>query len=197
MRVAALLILAIVVAGCGGGDESDEPLVIDERAGTFRGVGIGDSASDVQLVFGERDFAGPNEGLMPSGSDFTEDGGPWSVRAPAPCRARTRSATPMLRYDEVTFVLCDGRVHAFVVTDGAAETVTGIAIGDDLAEVRGTYGGFTCGETPETGEGNFDRDSSYPYCVGTAAPRRWVWFGEDPVRSITVAATSLDPRDTG
>ncbi len=37
-------------------------------------------------------------------------------------------------------------------TDDVAEAVTGIVIGDELPEVRGTYGAFSCAKTP-AGEG--------------------------------------------
>jgi hypothetical protein len=47
--------------------------------------------------------------------------------------------------------------------------------------VHARYARLGCGEAPFEG-------GHYPYCGGQIALHRWVWFGRDPVRSITVAA---------
>lgn len=31
----------------------------------------------------------------------------------------------------------------------------------------------------------------YPYCLVRLGPDRYVWFGQDPIRSITVSSTPL------
>ena len=32
---------------------------------------------------------------------------------------------------------------------------------------------------------------TFPYCGGRIAPQRYVWFGEDPIRSISLSVTPL------
>jgi hypothetical protein len=84
----------------------------------------------------------------------------------------------------VTFFVCDGRVDGFIVAQNGAHTRQGVAIGDDAKKVKARYPQLTCGESP------FER-GSYPYCSGRIAAHRWLWFGRDPIRSITVATVPL------
>jgi len=181
---------ATFATGCGTDDV--RPLVIDERRGTVAGVGIGDKAAEIRRVFGERPFANGG-GLAPADSNFVEDGGPAVVRTPAPCNGR-RSAPPLLRYDEVSFLFCGGRAYAFMVTGERARTTAAAAIGDSLADAAARYGGrLSCRDDAPGGESPFGGQQNYPYCVGRVAASRWLWLGEDELGSIAVASTSLDP----
>ena len=154
---------------------------IDEFEGTYRGVGIGASAEEVRRTFGARAFARLNhEPWTPRRADFT--GGPH-VLAP-PCRPTGslpggRSRLQVLRYDEVSFLFCDGRVFAFMVIEQGARTQAGLAIGDELEAAERLYPGLACGQAPSGDTG------SYPYCVGRMRPRRSFWLGPDPIGSIT------------
>ena len=188
--IVTALAAGLSAAACGGSSEKRGPaLVIDERRGTYRGVGIGDRAAVVRRVFGPREFAGTNERISPTESDFVDDGGPTVVSVPCKPTTPVRggpSRHRWLRYAEVTFLFCDGRVFAFMVTDEAARTTAGIAIGDSLDEARDHYRRLRCGDAPA---GDYRR---YPYCAGSVHAGRHVWLGEDPSRSITVSTTAFD-----
>jgi hypothetical protein len=80
--------------------------------------------------------------------------------------------------------VCDGRVDGFIVAQSGAHTTRGIAIGDDAKKTLARYPQLTCGESPVEG-------GSYPYRGGRIAEHRWLWFGRDPIRSITVATVRL------
>ncbi len=158
-------------------------VVIDENAGLYRGVGIGASAAAVRRRLGDRDFARPNEGWSPGSSRFSEIGGPNVLHIPCRQRPGRPSRVRVLRYDGASFVLCRGRVFALMVTEKHARTQAGLAIGDDLEMARTLYPGLRCGQAPSGDLGH------YPYCVGRMQPRRSLWFGQDPIASITVSTT--------
>jgi hypothetical protein len=67
-----------------------------------------------------------------------------------------------LRYDEVSFVFCDGTVFALMVTAEDARSAPGLKVGDNLEGARTRYPGLTCAEAPS---GDIGR---YPY-YGTIA----------------------------
>lgn len=157
--------------------------VIDEVRGTYRGAGIGDSADEVRRVLGTTEFADASrESMMPLDSDFRDDGGPMVVEFPDKPSAGRHD---LLRYPDVSFLFFEGKVFAIVVTDDGAATRRGLAIGHDLGSVEKLYQEMSCGEAePESGP--------YPYCAGELRPQRHVWFGQDPIASITIASTSFD-----
>jgi hypothetical protein len=183
--------LTLVLAGSlyllfRDGDESERvpssASVIDEIGGTYRGVGIGDSPADVRRVFGARDYADTSEGLMPVGAHFAKDGGPMVIELPERMGADRQA---LLRYEDVSFLFFDGKVFAVVVTADGAATARGVAIGHDIGSVKDRYETLTCGDAePESGP--------YPYCAGELAPLRHIWFGQDPIGSITMATTPFD-----
>ncbi len=170
LAVAALSLLA--VAGCGG---TVQPTAVDELRGTYRGVGVGDTTAEVERVFGHEPLSGQREPIAPRKEDFVDIGGPTVIAG---------GCGTNLRYDHVTFFVCDGRVDGFIVAQSGAHTTRGIAIGDDAKKARALYPKLTCGESPFEG-------GSYPYCDGRIAAHRWLWFGRDPIRSITVATVPL------
>jgi hypothetical protein len=156
--------------------------VIDEVRGTYRGVGIGDSPADVRRVFGPSGYADLSEGLMPVGAHFAEDGGPMVVELPERLGADRQA---LLRYEDVSFLFFDGKVFAVLITEDGAATRRGVAIGHDIDSVEDRYQALTCGDAePESGP--------YPYCAGALKPDRHVWFGQNPIGSITMATTPFD-----
>jgi hypothetical protein len=195
---AAGVLLAISLVALDLRDEHKEAVAsIDELRATYHGVGIGDDARAVRRVFGQRPFAGMDEPLTPTKADFVDVGGPTVVSPPCKPttrRAGGRSRLTLLRYDDASFLFCDGTVFALMVTASDARTTSGLGVGDELEKARRLYADLKCGEAPSGDIGH------YPYCAGVIAstrsgPRLHVWFGEDPLASITVSTTRYDGYD--
>lgn len=183
--LAAAVVTAAALAGCG--EEGDrEPggagLTIDERRGTLGPIGLGSSLREVEARFGagERADAGTTERTPLQGS-LEELGLPWTTDPPPGGGGST-----LLRYPDAVFKVAAARVVLFSIARAGVTTRGGVGIGDPLGRVRERYEGARCGIR------NAGSDApEYPYCVVTVAPRRFVWFGRDPIRSITVAAMGL------
>ena len=179
------LALAALAAGCGGSDDGEDarPLPLDERAGTFRGIGFGDSPADIRRVFGRPTPYSQTEGSMPLGDDFYDVGGPTTSEFPPEARKPGRSTEPgVMRYRGVTFSTYSGEVYELFVTAEGARTREGVRIGDDLDEAESAYPQLDCDTAYENSE-----YPEYPYCTGRVARARYVWFGEDPIRSIVIS----------
>jgi hypothetical protein len=174
----AALSALLVVSGCGStqaGGDSPATARIDERAGTYRGVGVGDSTRRVEQVMGQ---PAPFHGnYAPVGHDYYEDGAPVAVQEPRPPRHETA-----LRYRTVSFHVADGRVYGVEVVDPGARTKRGVRIGQPLKDARRLQPALRC-DTALAGS----EFPSFPYCAGKVAPGIYMWVGQDPVASITLA----------
>jgi hypothetical protein len=91
-----------------------------------------------------------------------------------------------LRYEDVQFTVYDDSVQDLSVAGSGVETTRGVGIGDDLDVVRAAYPTLRCGRANEGSE--YER---YEFCTGRVNDRLWIWFGGDPVDSITVARGEL------
>ena len=91
-----------------------------------------------------------------------------------------------MRYPTITFSTCRGQVHDFGVTSEGATTRGGVAIGDDLDAAKDAYPKLRCGVANEGTE-----YEEYPYCTGRVAPQRFIWFGDDPIQTITLGARRI------
>ena len=180
----ALVSTAVLGFGCGGDSEPearDGPL-LDERAGAFRGVTLGDAPREV-----ERRRGAPQR--PPTSREATPTEAADDVRAtfggtqPPTSRATLR----VFNYSDATYLSTreDG-VYAVLVTADGARTRAGIAIGDPLDEVRRRYRAFQCGVKNASSE-----YVDVPYCAGRVAPGRHLWFGGDPVKSVTLATEPM------
>ena len=168
--VLTALLLASCIA-CSGEESPARPL--DVRVGTYGDVGLGSPSAEIRARFGIGESA-PNGPAAPLGDEFSEIGGAISIPLPHGGRVEHRD---ILRYDDVAFLVADDRVFALVVTAGGV-------IGHSLRDVsRGQS--LRCGVTSGGGEYR-----EYPYCVGRIGGH-FVWYGEDPVRSVTLSETSL------
>jgi hypothetical protein len=190
VRRFGLVVAFLVLAGCGSNARS--PASIDEQKGTYHGVGIGDRPKAIFSVFGRKPLSGTDEPVIPLKDDFVDIGGAPAISPPPRCKGNApgTSGVSTLRYDHVSFLFCDARVFGFIVAVENARTMRGVAVGDDLSKVQQAYPGLSCGQAPY-GEGLFGQRPSYPYCGGKLRARRWIWFGRDPVRSITLSVAAL------
>jgi hypothetical protein len=155
---------------------------LDESGGQriedgYRDVSLGDPrARALEVLAPPRSSSGS---VAPFGDDFDSIGGPPFIATPG--------SNESLRYQGVTVLVSDGRVYGFVITDEEAETAEGVGVGDNLEVADETYRDLDCG---------IARASEYrtfPYCGGRLGPRRWIWFGQDPIRSIVLTTTELGP----
>ena len=190
MRRLKLLLALLALVGCGSSAPASTS--IDERRGTYRGVGIGDRPETIFRVFGRKPVSGTNEPISPLDDDFVDIGGATLISTPRRCRGTPPGAgrVETFRYAHVSFLLCNDRVYALIVAVQNARTLRGVAVGHDLSNVQQAYSGLPCGKAPY-GEGLFGEQPSYPYCGGKLREGRWIWFGHDPIRSITISTSAL------
>jgi hypothetical protein len=199
LRHTNLLILTIgLVAGCQYFEDSGDgtttlsrtegftafahPGQIDDNAGTYRGVGIGDPIRAIKRVFGVQRPAGDYEPGTPF--RYPEGGydGPWVMTF-----GDYDPFGPTLRYYDVVFTF-KGRqgLGAFQVVEPGATTGRGVGIGDPLESVERAYPELRCGTVNEDTE-----YEEYAACTGKLGPSRFIWFGGDPIKSITMSTNSL------
>jgi hypothetical protein len=165
----ALAALGVSVTGCTG-DESGQPLHVDERRGPVNGVGIDDGPAAMKRTFGEAAAADPyREPVSSLSVEVGEYEGP----------SHFGLGPPFYRYEHVSFFAEGGRIMGFMVV-GDAETASGIPTDDELDRVRDVYPRAHRGDAPRGEYGH------YPACVVRLDPRRVVWFGGDPVSTIMV-----------
>lgn len=171
---------------------------VDERAGSIRGVGLGSSGAHIAQVFGRaKDSTATGAAAEPIGADHDAIGGPNDYAFPRACRRAPTGPSPdfasqglsTLRYRDAAFELCDNRAYEFIATAAAARTSRGVATGQPLRAAKRAYPQLRCGES--TGDTTDPPRPAYPYCAGRIAPHRYLWFGQDPIRSIAVATVAL------
>ena len=80
-----------------------------------------------------------------------------------------------------------GRIWGFEITSPGVETTRGVAMGDDLGEAKRAYPDLHCGETDRGEYGTND------YCLGAVASQRFLYFGGDPITSISVTQGRVSP----
>jgi hypothetical protein len=143
----------------------------------YGGVGLGASRAAALAALGPppRSQGGS---VAPLGDDFDGIGGPPFIATPG-------SSHEALRYRGVSVLLSDRRVHGFVITDGEAETREGVGVGDSLGLAEDRYPSLDCGIAEA------DEFRTFPYCGGRIAARRWIWFGQDPIRVIVLTSSEL------
>jgi hypothetical protein len=182
-----LLPLAVLGAGCGwishgGTATGPKQRSIDELAGGYKGVALGDPRSAAIRVFGKpAETTGPS---TPLGSDFY-DGGPLSQKNPPGYDKKP----DLLRYENVAFLSTPtpSGIHSIVIDDPRAATQKGVGIGDPLEAAKNVYPSIRC--QPERDRGEYAPDPAH--CSGKLADGRYIWFGNDPIRIIALSPTSM------
>jgi hypothetical protein len=184
--VVALLAGALIVPGCPCDEraaiEVSAPGVrIDERAGTVGRAALGDGPRELRRAFGRPQAEGENVRSMPRELDTADIGVPWSVAPPPEIKGVT-----LARYDGMSVDIARPHgAYVFFVWRPGSRTASGIRIGDDLESVRERHPGFRCGVRNRNSE-----YAPYPFCEGRVGDTH-VWFGQDPIRSITLSTTPL------
>lgn len=171
----------LIASSCGSneGAGAGAPTFIDVEKGTYRGVGVGDDRAEMEREFGPNEPADLEESGNPLGDE--DDFGPVGFN-PFPGDAPPR----WFRYEDVAFFFAWDEISVVTVTVGGAVTERDVAIGDPLEEAREAYR-VRCGMAHE----NSEFGPPYPACAGKIAPRRFVWFGGDPIRNITFGTVDL------
>ena len=196
MRLAAAAVAAFAALSMASCGRETEPRavalvgLIDERSATVRNVGIGSSKARIATVlgsYGVRSQAYPSEPADADDDDAT--GGPWSVvTGPHHLGPGGPSGEQVtLRYPGAAFFVRQDRVFGFLISAKDAYTLAGVGVGDDLSRVRERYPRFRC-------EGASRSDTSAiqaPSCSGSVRGDRFVYFGGDPIESVTVMEHGL------
>jgi hypothetical protein len=180
------LVVALVslLPACGAGEAepdasaAERRQVIDVVAGTYRGVPLGGVPADVHRELGLKEPAGEEEPATPlRGGSY----GPWHIAyADRPC------PSPLYRYDYVVFGFNCGELLWVETTEPGAATLEDVAVGDPLAVVQPAYADAVCGTA---GGGEYEE---YPACSMKVAPKRYVWFGGDPITTIAIGSVPLE-----
>jgi hypothetical protein len=178
ITVAALLLLGVALAVYKATDDNGGPdsLVVDEQQGSYRGVELGDSREDAEDALGEAASWTGDDPLGP-----LEPG--WQRGAPR--GALIVGTLDALRYPRAAMHLANGEVVEMIVAEPEAKTTRDVGVGDPLAAVRRAYPDLPCGMVRSGQAGRA------PYCGGQIAGNRWLWFGGDPVGSITLASVRI------
>jgi hypothetical protein len=135
-------------------------------------------------VWGAKEPAGPNDRIVPAAMD-DEYLGPDVIALDSGREGPFTAANYL--YEHVAVVAVDRTIEVIEIAEPGAETTAGVAIGDDLSEAERSYGSLRCGTVNE----GSDHGEQYPACAGRVAPKRFVWFGGDPVRLIVIAGVPL------
>lgn len=186
LQIAVTAVAVVAGAGCGwigsGGPTGPRQRSIDELAGSYKGVALGDPKAAAIGVFGQPvSTTGPS---VPIGSDWT-DGGPLFQRNPPGYDKKPA----MLRYDGVAFLSTPtpAGIHSIVIDDPRAATQKGVGIGDPLADAKRTYPSLRCEKGHPLGE-----SYSAAHCSGRLAHDRYIWFGNDPIEIIALSPRPME-----
>lgn len=182
---ALALALALVVAGCGSAGESSQSrnsgsdALINLYAGSYKGIGVDDTQDEMENVFGANTAASLDESGTPLEPE--ESYGPVGFN-PWPGNEKPQ----WFRYRHAAFFFARGEITVVMVTDPDAVTEGGVGIGDPLDAARDVYD-LRCGLAHE----NSEFGPPYRACAGKIGPRRFVWFGGDPIANVTVGEVLL------
>ncbi len=177
----ALILFGAAFLVYGNEDEPAAPaarVLVDPLAGTVQGVKLGDSEDAVVARLGNAPLWNGDQPVAPLDENWDEIGPPSVMTI-------TRTYN-VLRYPHTSVELEDNRVIAIITAEEGAATPTGIGVGDDLGSVRAAYPALRCWDAPHAGG-----HGTYPVCSGRLDSGRWLWFGQDPIRSITLASRRL------
>ena len=170
----AALASAVAVSVAGGG------AAVDERAGTYGGASLADPVGALRRRFGPP-IPSQRDEIMPPGAEYYEVGLPPSFRSPPMLRGREG----VLRYREMSWFLVGRRAYGFITLELGARSARGVRVGDPQRRVRERYREARCHIANEGTEW-----PEYPLCEIVVRPGVRLWFGNDPIRSITYVVSA-------
>jgi len=197
-QAAMVVMLAIGLGACGlgaigggaSGPASGKGVMINDAHPGYGGVYLGTPMSKVLRRFGKPP---PNNSpyTAPVGEDPDELGLPVLVDPPRRPPVRPPNDIHDLRYRHVVFSVSTTRAgtYYFAVSAPGTKTSRGVGIGDSLSKARSAYHGVLQCDIANQGS----EYPSYPYCGARLAPHVYLYFGQDPIRSIAFASTWLPP----
>jgi len=186
LQIAVIAVAVVAGAGCGwiGSGDSAGPRQrsIDELAGSYKGVALGDPKSTAIRVFGKPEST--ESPSVPIGMNFT-DGGPLIQKNPTGYHRKP----DLLRYEDVALLSTPtpAGIHSIVISDPRAATQKGVGIGDPLSAAKRAYPTLRCLKAEDSSE-----SPTAAHCSGQLAPDRYIWFGNDPIKVIALSPTPME-----
>jgi hypothetical protein len=177
-----VIVLGCALTGCGGA-EAEPPsrpaaaaATIDELRGTYRGVGLGDTRRKLERRLGRARVTrdGP---FQPIGDDYYDVALPPTLDYPS-----SSGHSGIWRFRRAVVDAYDRRAFSLALTAPDAVTRRGVGVGSSLDDVRAAYPGARCGIANEGTE-----YPTSPFCTARVDAGRYVWFGGDPVLSVTLS----------
>jgi hypothetical protein len=148
---------------------------VDETAASYAGVALDDPAQRINARLGPL----PAYGQAPD---------PLSELGAEPIFLPADSAS-MWTYGDVELTAKGGRVASMLVWGKGARTLRGVGVGDDLDQASEAYGSaLRCTHDYSNGEYVYT-----PRCEMELAPRRYLYFGGDPI--VVIGLSTADFRD--
>ena len=183
IALAAVALAWLPVGGEASAAPEPSPTTVDVRRGSVAGGTLGSSRGELEATFGPPLDQGRMLPNTPDGVSVEEIGLPWTL---GPLPGVNMAKTFTMRYRGMTVDLAPSKgAYVFYVWRPRARTRGGVQIGDSLESVASRHPSLRCGVRNQNSE-----YVSYPYCKGRIG-RTHVWFGQDPVRSITISRASL------
>lgn len=145
---------------------------MDERTGTYRGVGLGDDRRAVRQEFGRPAPWDETSSIAPLGA------GPVTSPQSYSCPGAARES--FMRYRGVSFGLAGDRVCQLMVTARGAVTSRGVGVGDAWEKARDAHPELRCDIARIRGE----HPRTFRFCAGRTADDVHLWLGGDPIDNI-------------
>ncbi|MDP8909748.1 MAG: hypothetical protein M3N47_11700 [Chloroflexota bacterium] len=180
------LLLGLAFLGGCGESTAAQSVPVDERNGSVQGVSLGDSLAEVKRRLpGGIEADVRTSRTLPLVGDQEELGLPAVIDPPRDGIPLERFGLLRYRHLSISFAPPTGAYVMKIAIPGAG-TRAGVAIGDRLDAARTAYPNMRCDVQNRNSE-----YVPYPYCTTKLKDGLYIWFGQDPIRSITLSSTPL------
>ena len=174
-------IASITVTRVGRPPRRPTSRVVDVRRGAYRGIALGTTARQVVARLGPAPKWRPDrDPALPL------------VRSTRPAFPPIATVRPqdVLRYPDVAYLLCRGRVYAILIGGNAdGPRVNRLALMARLQAARRPYPALRCATRSRA-----ESPGRFRFCAGLVRPARWLWLGDDSVAGIVLATAPLTAR---